>query len=133
MQIYLKRTISAGHRLENKEKDEQWNKKTFGKCFESIHGHNFICEIWVKGCINSDSGMVVNFNCIKDVVDRYDHKNLNDVLDEIPTAENLAMTILFALETMFVATDVRWVRIDIKIWETDNACVEDFIVNEAVF
>lgn len=46
--------------------------------------------------------MVVDFTFIKKTInDKLDHKNLNDVLDFNPTAENLAKWICDQIDTCF--------------------------------
>lgn len=75
--------ISASHRL---------NLEYESKCC-GIHGHNWIIEIY---CVSetqdlNQNGMVIDFTHIKEVIsDKLDHKNLNEVLDFNPTAENMA-------------------------------------------
>lgn len=62
------------------------------------HGHNWIIEVEVSCKTLTKSGMVVDFTCLKEAMERVieeplDHRNLNEV-EELnglnPTAENLA-------------------------------------------
>ena len=62
-----------------------------GKCKE-VHGHNW--KVWVtcqSDRLNSQ-GMVVDFSEIKKILNKFDHKMINDFLPLgiTPTAENLA-------------------------------------------
>ena len=92
--------FSAAHRLNNPERDPEWNRLTYDKCFNPAgHGHNYIIQVSVQGKINPDTGMVIDLKKLKDimrarVVDRVDHRNLNEDVDflrgVVPTAENLA-------------------------------------------
>lgn len=60
------------------------------KC-EALHGHNWIIHVYCKSEELDHNGMVVDFTLIKKLVhDKLDHKNLNEVLDFNPTAENIA-------------------------------------------
>ena len=60
------------------------------KC-ENLHGHNWIIEIYCKSAIVNSNGMVMDFTEIKRRIhDKLDHKNLNDIFDFNPTAENIA-------------------------------------------
>lgn len=60
------------------------------KC-ESLHGHNWIITVWCRSRELDENGMVVDFSRIKEVVmGSLDHRNLNEVLDFNPTAENIA-------------------------------------------
>jgi 6-pyruvoyltetrahydropterin/6-carboxytetrahydropterin synthase len=92
--------FSSAHRLNNPERDPEWNRRTYDKCFNPAgHGHNYIIQVSVKGKVNPDTGMVIDLKKLKDimrarVVDRVDHRNLNEDVDflrgVVPTAENLA-------------------------------------------
>ena len=60
------------------------------KC-ENLHGHNWIITVEVTGQKLDNNGMLIDFTAIKSIVkDRLDHKNLNEVLNFNPTAENIA-------------------------------------------
>ena len=60
-----------------------------GKC-SALHGHNWQITVFCKSEVLDDQGMVVDFATISNVCAIIDHKNLNDVLGFMPTAENLA-------------------------------------------
>ncbi|PYQ27319.1 MAG: 6-pyruvoyl tetrahydrobiopterin synthase [Acidobacteria bacterium] len=100
MIITARLTFSAAHRLHNPNRDEAWNRKTYGKCDNpGGHGHNYGLEVSVRGTIDPDTGMVIDLKELKDVmrervIDRVDHRNLNEDVDflrgMVPTAENLA-------------------------------------------
>ena len=58
------------------------------KC-TNLHGHNWI--ITVQSEEVDHNGMVVDFSKIKEIVNRFDHALINDVMGDInPTAENMA-------------------------------------------
>jgi 6-pyruvoyltetrahydropterin/6-carboxytetrahydropterin synthase len=92
--------FSAAHRLNNPSRDAEWNRRTYDKCDNPAgHGHNYVIHVSVKGKINPETGMVIDLKKLKDimraqVVDRVDHRNLNEDVDFlrgiVPTAENLA-------------------------------------------
>jgi len=100
MIVTAKLDFSAAHRLNNPERDAEWNRRIYGKCDNpSGHGHNYMLEVSVEGPIDPETGMVIDLKRLKDimrerVVNRVDHTNLNVDVDflrgVIPTAENLA-------------------------------------------
>jgi 6-pyruvoyltetrahydropterin/6-carboxytetrahydropterin synthase len=103
-------TFEAAHQL-------PWHE---GKC-RHLHGHSYRLEVTVEGPVG-DNGIVVDFADIRAVVDReviarYDHRYLNDLLDN-PTAELLAAEIWKSVEA--AGLDVARLR----LWETADSFVE---------
>jgi len=108
MIVTARLTFSAAHRLHNPKFDAEWNRRTYDKCDNpGGHGHNYSIEVSVRGKIDPETGMVIDLKKLKDilrerVVDRVDHKNLNQDVDFlrgiIPTAENLARAFWKELE-----------------------------------
>ena len=101
--IIRREHFNAAHRLHNPAWSEEMNQHVFGKCNNpNFHGHNYNIEVKVVGDVNPETGYVMDVKILKDliktnVLDRYDHKNLNlDVADfksVIPTAENIARVV----------------------------------------
>ena len=80
---YVKKDIevSAAHKLKLDYKS---------KC-ENLHGHNWLISIYLKSEKLDENGMVMDFTIIKKkIMDKMDHKILNDIFDFNPTAENIA-------------------------------------------
>ncbi|HEX7167290.1 MAG TPA: 6-carboxytetrahydropterin synthase QueD [Acidimicrobiales bacterium] len=103
-------TFEAAHQL-------PWHT---GKC-RRLHGHSYRVEVTVEGPLD-ENGIVVDFADIKDVVERdvitrYDHRYLNDLLDN-PTAEVIAHEIWKTIE----AADLPVARI--RLWETPDSWVD---------
>ena len=103
-------TFEAAHQL-------PWHD---GKC-RNLHGHSYRLEVTVSGPIGPQ-GIVVDFAEIKrvverDVIEAYDHRYLNDLLDN-PTAELIAAEIWKTVE----AADLPVTRI--RLWETPDSYVE---------
>lgn len=61
------------------------------------HGHNWRVVAAVKGEFLDNLGLLIDFKDIKKelkkITDRFDHQMLNDVMGDIPTAENIARLI----------------------------------------
>jgi 6-pyruvoyltetrahydropterin/6-carboxytetrahydropterin synthase len=98
-------SFSAAHRYRRPEWDDAKNEAVFGLCArKQYHGHTYTCDVTVSGPIDDTTGMIVDLRKLDDalrieVVDRFDHHNLNTDIAEfgegklIPTGENLARLI----------------------------------------
>lgn len=103
-------TFEAAHRL-------PWHD---GPC-RRLHGHSYRLEVTVEGPIG-DQGMVLDFQDLaavvrREIVDRYDHQLLNDLLEN-PTAELLAADAWKRLEAAGLAVA------GLRLWETPTSSVE---------
>lgn len=73
--------VSAAHSL----------KLSYQSKCENLHGHNWIIDIYCQSHELNEDGMVIDFSHIKrDVQEKLDHKNLNEVFEFNTTAENLS-------------------------------------------
>jgi 6-pyruvoyltetrahydropterin/6-carboxytetrahydropterin synthase len=98
-------TFSAAHRYRRPEWDDAKNEEVFGLCArKQYHGHTYTCDVTVSGPVDELTGMVVDLRVLDrvlraEVVERFDHRNLNaDIAEfgegkQIPTGENLARLI----------------------------------------
>jgi 6-pyruvoyltetrahydropterin/6-carboxytetrahydropterin synthase len=101
--VFRKEHFNAAHRLHNNDLSDEQNQSTFGKCnYPNFHGHNYDLIVKVVGHIDPTTGYVIDMKVLGNliqtqIVDRFDHKNLN--LDTVefkelnPTAENIAIVI----------------------------------------
>jgi 6-pyruvoyltetrahydropterin/6-carboxytetrahydropterin synthase len=127
--IYKQVHFDASHRLLHYQ----------GKC-ANLHGHRWRVEVWIDGTIDAVSGILVDYNEIKAVVDRFDHQimlNENDPMVSCitrfqpvittpgdPTSELLAATIMDQINACCgeAGKDARVVRI--RVWESDTCYAE---------
>ena len=113
--------FSASHRLHSEEMSAVENRDIYGKCNNPYgHGHNYAVEITVSGPIDEETGMVCNLVDLdgfvrEQVLERYDHQNLNclpEFRNEVPTTENLCMSIFNIVKRGFDKAHLEKVRID---------------------
>ena len=90
--------ISAAHRLALGYES---------KC-TNLHGHNWIVDVYLKSETLDENGMIMDFTHIKKkIIDKFDHKVINEVVDFNPTAENLAKHICDELAPFCYRVDVQ--------------------------
>ncbi len=100
--------VSASHQL----------KLNYESKCENLHGHNWNIEIWLKSEELDENGMVMDFTIIKKLImEKMDHKNLNEVFDFNPTAENIAYWIAHELGDKCYRVSVEESRDNIAIYE----------------
>ena len=79
------------------------------KC-EELHGHNWIVKIFCRSEKLNPDGMVTDFTLIKKkIAGALDHKNLNEVFDFNPTAENIAKWICDNVQNAY----------RVEVWESE--------------
>lgn len=100
--------FSASHRLHNPALSDEENRELFGACNNPHgHGHNYELEVTVGGETDARTGMIVDIDELdaivnREVIERYDHRNLNAELPEFadrnPTSEALLQEIWARLQ-----------------------------------
>ncbi|GAA4732565.1 6-pyruvoyl trahydropterin synthase family protein [Flavisolibacter ginsenosidimutans] len=122
--------FNAAHRLYRKDWSDEQNTQTFGKCsLPHYHGHNYELEIKVVGEIDEATGFVMDLGELSNIVneqvlERFDHKNLNVDVEEFktlnPTAENIAVVIYNLLRPHIAGENELFIR----LFETPRNYVE---------
>lgn len=129
MKVCRRETFNAAHRLFNPKFDDATNDAIFGKCNSpNYHGHNYVLEVWLDGEIDPETGYVIDLKILKEIINeeviqRFDHKNLNldcpEFAQLIPTAENIAVVIWNLLRKRLEDK----YQLEIRLWETKKNSV----------
>ena len=128
--VYRREHFNAAHKLYNPAWTAEHNKAVFGLCSnENFHGHNYDLEVKVTGVPDAITGFVIDLKLLSDIIkqqvlDRFDHKNLNLDVAEFaslnPTAENIAIVIYDLLRPQIDAT----LELQVRLYETPRNFVE---------
>lgn len=128
--IYRKEHFNAAHRLNNPLWTKELNTQVFGKCNnDNYHGHNYELIVRLIGEINPETGYVYDMKDLSalvktNVLDKFDHKNLNLDTQEFanlnPTAENIAIVIYNILRPLIDSN----LELNIRLYETERNFVE---------
>ncbi|MFT7517098.1 MAG: 6-pyruvoyltetrahydropterin/6-carboxytetrahydropterin synthase [Myxococcota bacterium] len=99
MQISYQTEFCAAYRLYRDDWTPSKNKEVYGICASpNGHGHNYTFTVTVKGEVDAENGMLLDYGILTKIVDEkvvkhVDHLNLNIDVDFlqgiVPTSENL--------------------------------------------
>ncbi|MDA9809795.1 6-carboxytetrahydropterin synthase [Flavobacteriales bacterium] len=127
--VIRKEHFNSAHRLNNPNWTKEKNLSFYGKCNNpNFHGHNYDLEVTVTGYTDEESGYLIDMKKLSDtikseILDRYDHKNLNLDVDDFkelnPTAENISKIIYNRLRNKL---DSKF-ELKIKLYETERNIV----------
>lgn len=128
--MYRREHFNAAHRLHNPGWDDETNKRVFGKCnLPNYHGHNYELVVRITGQPDRNTGYVMDMKDLsnlikKEIVARFDHKNLNLDTAEFknlnPTAENIAIVIYNLLRPHIDDTK----DLQVRLYETPRNYVD---------
>jgi len=128
--VFRKEHFNAAHRLNNPNWSDEKNERVYGKCNNfNYHGHNYELIVQVTGEIDVETGYVIDMKVLSElikieVLDRFDHKNLNLDTEEFkdlnPSAENIAIVIHDKLKTKINSN----FDLKIRLYETERNFVE---------
>lgn len=111
--LHFERTIDSSHVIPGHP----------GKCAR-LHGHTYRFQVWVSGPVDDASGMLVDFYDLKQQIDAWDHRHLNDEVEFVPTAELLAAEmrrrILGAVVARVGPQHAAQVGVLLRLWETPS-------------
>lgn len=128
--VYRKEHFNAAHRLYNKSWSDERNDAVFGLCNNpNYHGHNYELVVRVTGEPDVETGYVIDLKLLSDiireeVIQRFDHKNLNLDTAEFaalnPTAENIVIVIYNLLRPRLDAS----LELSVRLYETERNFVQ---------
>jgi 6-pyruvoyltetrahydropterin/6-carboxytetrahydropterin synthase len=128
--VYRKEHFNAAHRLHNSALSAEENASLFGKCnLPNYHGHNYELIVRVSGDLDPITGYVIDTKTLSkliqvEVLERFDHRNLNLDVPEFktlnPTAENIAVVIYNLLRPKIDSKN----DLKITLYETERNFVE---------
>ncbi|MBP9068644.1 MAG: 6-carboxytetrahydropterin synthase [Bacteroidia bacterium] len=128
--VYRKEHFNAAHRLHSSFMSDAENAAYFGKCNSpNYHGHNYEIIVKLIGEVDPKTGYVFDMKLLgeiikQEIVERFDHKNLNLDLPEFknlnPTAENIVKVIYDILRKKI---DNRY-ELYLRLYETERNFVE---------
>ena len=134
-------TFEAAHYLHNPKWDRVKNLQIFKKCSgfrkdnagaaNYPHGHSYRLRVTVKGPVNADTGFVMDFKVLKDILkaeifERFDHRFINKEVEPFKndpklqtTVENLLLVMWKRLEPAIQKEKV--ILHEITLWETPTS------------
>ncbi len=128
--VFRREHFNAAHRLNNPAWTVEENKRVFGLCNnDNYHGHNYDLEVKIVGVPNPNTGYVLDMKLLSEIIkeeilDRFDHKNLNLDTKEFatlnPSAENIAIVMYGLLRAKLDAS----LDLKIRLYETERNFVE---------
>ena len=128
--VFRKEHFNAAHRLHNPAMSDAENAAIFGRCnYPNYHGHNYELVVKLTREIDPRTGYVFDMKLLsdiikQDVVEKFDHKNLNLDVAEFknmnPTAENIVKVIYDILRKKI---DGRY-ELNLRLYETERNFVE---------
>jgi len=128
--VCRKEHFNAAHRLFNANWSDEQNAIVFDKCSNpNYHGHNYEFIVKLTGPVDPETGYVYDLKKLSEllrteVIERFDHKNLNLDTEEFkelnPTAENIAIVIWNKLRPKISDN----LALGITLYETERNFVE---------
>ena len=127
--IYKEVWFDASHRLLHYK----------GKC-ASLHGHRWKVEVWIAGEPDATTGILIDYNVIKQIIEKFDHQIMLNTADPMvacikkfqhvittpgePTSELLAALIRDELSEHCRAHQITATVTRVRVWESPTCFAE---------
>ena len=127
--IYKSVHFDASHRLMHYR----------GKC-ANLHGHRWRVEVWLEGRVDDVTGILIDYNTIKSIIERFDHQTILNRDDPMvpcirqfqqvittegdPTSELLAGLFTEMLDEECRNSGIIAHVVRIRVWESDTCFAE---------
>lgn len=127
--IYKEVQFDASHRLLHYQ----------GKC-ACLHGHRWKVEVWMEGRVDGKTGILVDYNTIRSVVERFDHQIILNEEDPIvpciqkfhpvvvtpgePTSELLATLLVDMIQEECKKQGYQAKVVSLRVWESPGCYAE---------
>ena len=129
IQVYKEEHIDTSHRLLH----------YIGKC-ANLHGHRWKVEVWIEGEPDPETQILIDYNLIKQVIDKFDHQIILNKDDPMvpciqkyqnvittqgdPTSELMAAIIRDDLYVLCRKMGIKATVSKIRVWESPTAYAE---------
>jgi len=127
--IYKNAYFDASHRLLHYQ----------GKC-ALLHGHRWKVEVWMEGSVDQVTGILADYNMIRETVESYDHQVILNETDPMvacltqfqpiittpgdPTSELLASLLRTRINQACSAAGLDATVVKIRVWESPTCFAE---------
>ncbi len=127
--IYKDVHFDASHRLLHYQ----------GKC-ANLHGHRWRAEVWMEGDVDEDTMILIDYNTIKTIIERFDHQIILNRDDPMvpcieqfqtvvttpgdPTSELLAQVIRDDLDRECGHLGISARTVAVRVWESHGCYAE---------
>ena len=86
---------------------------------QNIHGHNWFVTVELSSTKLNSDGMIMDFKNLKSAMklmieDKLDHKNINEVVQFNPTAENMSKWICEAMDSLYMGTSIQCTSVEVQ-------------------
>ena len=127
--IYKNAYFDASHRLLHYQ----------GKC-ALLHGHRWKVEVWMEGRVDQVTGILADYNMIRETVESYDHQVILNEIDPMvaclmqfqpvittpgdPTSELLAALLIKKIDLACKSAGLDATVVKIRVWESPTCFAE---------